>query len=145
MTTAKANDEIVMTFTVTLNDGRVVGGTEKDGPLTLKLGEGKIFPQVEEALVGMKAGEEKSVAIPAESAFGPRREELVIQIPRSDLPPGQEPKPGMQLQTQAPGGQTVSLVITEVGEETVTVDGNHPLAGEDLHFKITLVEIKPAA
>ncbi|MFQ5563927.1 MAG: peptidylprolyl isomerase, partial [Parvularculaceae bacterium] len=145
MTAAKKGDEVVVAYTVRTDDGRVVGGTERDGPQTLKLGEGKIFPQIEDGLAGMAAGEEKAVTVPADDAFGPRRENLVLQIPRDQLPDDDAPQPGMQLSANAQDGQTLTLTITDVGEDAVTADGNHPLAGEDLHFALTLVEIKDAA
>lgn len=145
MTAAKKGDEVVVAYTVRTGDGRVVGGTERDGPQTLKLGEGKIFQQIEDGLTGMTAGEEKAVTVPADAAFGPRRDELVVRIPRDKLPQDSTPQPGMQLSANAQNGETVTLVITEVSEDAVTADGNHPLAGEDLHFALTLVEIKEAA
>lgn len=145
MSIAKKGDVVVIDYTVRTGDGRVVGGTEQAGPQTLTIGEAKIFPQVEEALEGMEVGAEKSITVPSDSAFGPRREEMVIQIPRQQLPQEQPPQPGMTLSARQQDGSTVNLVITDVGEETVTADGNHPLAGEDLHFGLTLVEIKEAA
>ena len=77
--------------------------------------------------------------------IGPRREEMVIEIPRAELPDDLAPQPGMALGAQQQGGSPLQLRITEVGEETVTADGNHPLAGEDLHFGLTLVDIQTAA
>ena len=77
--------------------------------------------------------------------IGPRREEMVIDIPRAQLPGDLTPQPGMTLGAQQPDGSTQQLTITKVGAESVTVDGNHPLAGEDLHFGLTLVDIQTAA
>lgn len=145
MTAAKKGDSVVIEYTVRTGNGRVVGGTEREGPQTLTLGAGAIFPQIEDGLTGMTAGEEKAVTVTSADAFGPRREELVVQIPRAQLPAEQAPQPGMQLSARSSDGQTIQLIITEVGEEAVTADGNHPLAGEDLHFALTLVEIKNAA
>jgi len=145
MTSAKKGDTVVIDYVVRTGDGRVVGGTEQAGPQTLTIGSAEIFPAIETALDGMTVGDEKAVTVPCADAFGPRREEMVIQIPRSNLPQEQPPQPGMALAARAQDGSTVNLVITEVGEENVTADGNHPLAGEDLHFGLTLVEIKDAA
>lgn len=145
MTAAKTGDIVVIDYSVRTGDGRVVGGTEQAGPQTLTLGKAEIFPEVEAALTGMEAGGEASVTIPSDKAFGPRREEMVVQIPRTQLPTDQPPQPGMQLSAKAQDGSTVNLTITEISDTAVTADGNHPLAGEDLHFGVTLVEIKQAA
>ncbi len=145
MTAAKKGDVVVINYTVRTGDGRVVGGTEQAGPQTLTIGEAAIFPAIEEALEGMEVGAEKAVLIASDNAFGPRRDEMIIEIPRAQLPQDQPPQPGMSLAAQQQDGSTVNLVITEVSETTVTADGNHPLAGEDLHFGLTLVEIKQAA
>ena len=145
MTTAKSGDDVVVDYVVRTGDGRVVGGTEQSGPQTLTLGAGAIFPQVEEGLTGMTAGEEKAVTVACADAFGPRRDELIVTIPRTQLPPEPAPQPGMQLSARAQDGSEVGLTITDISGDNVTADGNHPLAGEDLHFALTLVEIKNAA
>lgn len=145
MASAKKGDIVAVDYVVRTGDGRVVGGTQDQGPQTLTLGSGEIFPEVEQALDGMAVGEEKAVTIASDAAFGPRREEMVVQIPREQLPAEQDPQPGMSLSARTQDGQTVNLVITEVGDNAVVADGNHPLAGEDLHFGVTLVEIKQAA
>jgi FKBP-type peptidyl-prolyl cis-trans isomerase SlyD len=145
MSIAKAGDTVIIDYVVRTGDGRVVGGTEREGPQTLTLGKSEIFPEVENALQGLEAGAEASVTVESANAFGPRRDEMVIQIPRDQLPKEQPPQPGMTLAAKAQDGSTVNLMITEVGEEVVVADGNHPLAGEDLHFGVTLIEIKSAA
>lgn len=145
MTVAKKGDQVVVNYVVRTGDGRVVGDTKQEGPQTLTLGEDAIFPEVDACLAGMSAGEEKTVTVPSKRAFGPRRDELVVQISRAHLPEGQPPQPGMQLSARGEDGNVVNLTITEVGEEAIVADGNHPLAGEDLHFALTLVEIKDAA
>lgn len=145
MQTAKNGDTVLIDFVVRTNDGRVVGHTENDGPQTVTIGGSQIFPQIEAALEGMEIGTEKTVVVTSGDAFGPRRDEMVIQIPRSSLPADAAPQPGMGLSARQQDGSTMDLIITEVNEESVTADGNHPLAGEDLHFGVTLVEIKAAA
>lgn len=145
MVRAKKGDQVVVDYVVRTGDGRVVGGTDREGPQTLTLGSDAVFAEVDDCLTGMNAGDEQFVTVPVDRAFGPRREELVVQIPRAQLPQGETPRPGMQLAARGQDGNTVNLTITEVGEEAVVADGNHPLAGEDLHFALTLVEIKDAA
>ncbi|WP_395075202.1 FKBP-type peptidyl-prolyl cis-trans isomerase, partial [Hyphococcus sp.] len=112
MTAAKTGDTVVIDYSVRTKDGRIVGGTEKAGPQTLTIGKAEIFPEVEAALTGMEVGAEKSITIPSDKAFGPRREEMVVQIPREQLPAEQPPQPGMQLSAKAQDGSTVNLVIT---------------------------------
>ncbi|MEL1249910.1 FKBP-type peptidyl-prolyl cis-trans isomerase [Aurantiacibacter gilvus] len=145
MTTPNSGDTVIIDYIVKKADGTIVGNTEQTGPQEVKLGANQIFPQVEAALTDMTVGDEQSVAIPCESAFGPRQDELVIDIPRANLPPEPAPEPGMQLQAQGQDGQPMVLHIVEVGEETVKADANHPLAGEDVTFDVTLRDIQQAA
>jgi FKBP-type peptidyl-prolyl cis-trans isomerase 2 len=145
MATAKQGDTVTIDYVVKTNDGTVVGNTQESGPQQVVLGQGQIMPKIEEALTGMEVGAEKTVAVDADNAFGPRREEMVVDIPRANLPPEPAPQPGMQLQAQGQDGQPLMLHIVEVGEESVKADGNHPLAGEDITFDVTLREIAQAA
>ena len=145
MTTPNSGDTVTIDYVLKRGDGQEIGNTAQVGPQTITLGSGQIFPQLEEALAGMQVGDEQAVAIPCDKAFGPRRDELVIDIPRANLPPEPAPQPGMQLNAQAPDGQPMTLYILEVGEDAVKADGNHPLAGEDLTFEVTLRAIGNAA
>lgn len=145
MTTPNNGDTVKIDYVLRRGDGEVVGNTQAVGPQEITLGNGQIFPQIEQALAGMEVGDEQSVAIACENAFGPRREELVIDIPRANLPPEPEPQPGMAMQAQQPDGSPVTLYILEVSDEAIKVDGNHPLAGEDITFDLTLREISQAA
>ena len=145
MTTPKSGDTVTIDYILRRSDGAEVGNTQEQGPQDIQLGAGQIFPQIEEALTSMSVGDEQKIAIPSDKAFGPRRDDLVIDIPRSNLPPEPAPQPGMAMQAQQPDGQPMTLYIVEVGDESVKADGNHPLAGEDLTFDITLREIKQAA
>ena len=145
MTTPNNGDTVTIDYVVKTGDGQQVGTTAEAGPQDSKLGEGQIFPQVEEALTGMEVGQEKTVEIACANAFGERQEQLVVDIPRTNLPPEPAPQPGMQLQAQSPDGQPMMLHIVEVGDETVKCDANHPLAGQDVTFDITLRDIKQAA
>ncbi|MEA1942507.1 MAG: peptidylprolyl isomerase [Pseudomonadota bacterium] len=145
MQTAKKGDTVLVNYIVRTADGRVVGQTEDNDPVSLTIGGGEIFPDVEAALDGLEAGNETSVVVSADDAFGPRHEDMIVEIPRTQLPSDNTPQPGMTLSAQQQDGSTVNLTITEVSDDTVTADGNHPLAGEDLHFGLTLVDIKPEA
>ena len=145
MTTPNNGDTVTIDYVLKRGDGEVVGNTEEVGPQQIQLGSGQIFPQIEQALTGMEVGDSKSVDIASENAFGARSEELVIDIPRANLPPEPAPQPGMQLNAQTPDGQPMTLFILEVGDQTIKADGNHPLAGEDVTFDVTLRDIKQAA
>ncbi|MEN3971304.1 FKBP-type peptidyl-prolyl cis-trans isomerase [Sphingomicrobium sp. XHP0235] len=145
MTSATHGDTVTIDYVVKKSDGTIVGNTQDAGPQDITLGKGEIFPQIEEALTGMNPGDQTEVSIDSDKGFGPHRDELVVDIPRASLPAEMTPQPGMGLQAQSPQGQPVNLVIVEVGDETVKADGNHPLAGEDLVFDLTLRDIQKAA
>ena len=145
MTTPNSGDTVSIDYTIKTTDGTVVGNTSEAGPQDVQLGANQIFPQVEQALSGMSVGDEQSVTVPADNAFGQRRDDMIVDLPREQLPAEPAPQPGMQLQAQGPNGQPIVLTILEVGEQTVKADGNHPLAGEDITFDVTLREIKQVA
>lgn len=145
MTTPNNGDTVTIDYVLKRGDGQEVGNTAQIGPQEITLGTGQNFPQIEEALCGMKVGDAQTVSIPCDKAFGPRRDELLMDFPRADLPADPAPQPGMVLNVQTPDGNQMAFVITNVGEDTVKADGNHPLAGEDLTFDITLRDIKQAA
>ena len=145
MTKPTTGDTVTIDYVLKRTDGEVVGTTEQVGPQDIALGSGEIFPQIEQALAGMSIGEAQSVAIACADAFGPRRDELVMDLPRANLPSDPAPRPGMVLQGETAEGHPVMMEILEVGGDTVKVDGNHPLAGEDLTFDLTLRDIMAAA
>ena len=145
MTTPNSGDTVTIDYVLKRTDGEEVGNTQQAGPQDITIGSGQIFPQIEEALTGMAVGEEQSVSIDCANAFGPRQDALVIDIPRENLPPEPAPQPGMAMQAQAQDGSPMTLYIVEVGDQTIKAEGNHPLAGEDLTFDITLRDIKQAA
>ncbi|WP_128892256.1 peptidylprolyl isomerase [Erythrobacter sp. HKB08] len=143
MTTPNSGDTVTIDYILRRTDGEEIANTAQVGAQEITLGNGQIFPQIEEALTGMEIGDAQTVSIPVDQAFGQRNAALVMDLPRANLPPEPAPQPGMALQAQTPDGQPMMLQILEVGEETVKVDGNHPLAGEDLTFDLTLRAIKP--
>ena len=141
MTQAKSGDTVRIHYTGTLDDGTEFDSSSGRDPLEFALGAGQVIPGFDSAVDGMAVGESKTVTIPAEEAYGERHEQLVQQVSRGALPDDIEPAVGMQLQSQSPEGQVMMLVVTEVEEESITVDANHPLAGQALTFAIELVEI----
>ncbi len=141
MTQAKSGDTVRIHYTGTLDDGTQFDSSAGRDPLEFALGAGQVIPGFDNAVDGMAVGESKTVTIPVEEAYGERHEQLVQQVSRDALPDEIEPAVGMQLQSQSPEGQVMMLVVTEVGDESITVDANHPLAGQALTFAIELVEI----
>ncbi|BCR06225.1 peptidyl-prolyl cis-trans isomerase [Desulfuromonas versatilis] len=141
MAQLKNGDTAKVHYTGTLADGTVFDSSRERDPLEFTVGGGQLIKGFDQGVVGMTVGETRTVNIPAEQAYGPHREEIVIAVERSQLPPGLTPEVGMQLQAQGGDGQPVMVTVTAVDEQKVTIDANHPLAGKDLSFEIELVEI----
>lgn len=142
MSQAKNGDTVAIHYTGKLPDGTPFDSSEGREPLEFKLGEGQVINGFEQAVEGMAQGESKTFEVAADEAYGPRLDELVHEVPKERLPDDVEVQEGMQLQAVGPNEQPVLLTVAEVGEETVTLDANHPLAGQDLTFEVQLVEIK---
>jgi len=136
----KDGDTVKVHYTGTLKDGSVFDTSAEREPLEFKLGEGQLIPGFEKAVIGLAEGEKTNVDIPSDEAYGEPREDLLINVPKDQLPDDVEPEVGMQLQVNQPDGNAVPVRITEVGDEELTLDANHPLAGKDLSFEIELVE-----
>jgi FKBP-type peptidyl-prolyl cis-trans isomerase 2 len=128
-------------YTGTLDDGTKFDSSEGRDPLEFEMGAGMVIPGFETGVVDMAVGEKKSIHIPAVEAYGERREEMVMEFERSQLPEGMEPEVGMGLQMQGPQGQAIPVQITDVAETVVTIDANHPLADKNLNFELELVEV----
>jgi peptidylprolyl isomerase len=141
MTTAKSGDTVRIHYTGTLDDGAEFDSSSGRDPLEFALGGGQVIPGFDKAVDGMAIGENKTVTIPPGEAYGERHEQLVQEVPKNALPEEIDPAVGMHLQSRSPEGQVMNLVVTEVAEASITVDGNHPLAGHALTFDIELVEI----
>ena len=141
MTTAKEGDTVHVHYTGSLEDGQVFDSSTDRDPLSFTIGSGQVIPGFEEAIIGMNLNDKKNVTIPVDKAYGQRNEELVLTVPRDQVPPDITPEVGLKLQMQGPGNQPVVVVITEVEKENVMLDANPPLAGKDLIFDIELVKI----
>jgi FKBP-type peptidyl-prolyl cis-trans isomerase SlpA len=141
MKKAEANDKVKVHYKGTLTSGEVFDSSEGREPLEFTLGSGQVIPGFDKGIEGMEVEEEKTIEISANEAYGPVREELIQDVPKSNLPEDINPEVGMRLVSQTPQGQEIPLVVTEVKDDSITVDANHPLAGEDLKFEVTLVEI----
>ena len=139
---AKNGDIVEVHYTGTLEDDTVFDTSEGRDPLKFTLGAGQMISGFEQAVLGMKIGELKTVTIPADEAYGPYNDDLLIVINREDLPAGLDPEVGQQLQMPQPGGGIRIVTVTNVTDTTITIDYNHFLAGEDLTFEIELMSIQ---
>ncbi len=144
MSQAKSGDTVKIHYTGTLDDGTEFDSSAGREPLEFALGSGQVIAGFDKAVDGMTVGDSKTVTIPADEAYGDHHEKLVQQVPKTSLPEEMKPEVGMQLQSQSPDGQVMNLVIAAVEEESITVDANHPLAGQALTFAIELVEVSVA-
>jgi peptidylprolyl isomerase len=145
MTTLKNGDTVKVHYTGTLEDGRVFDTSKNREPLEFKVGEGQIISGFENGVIGMGLGETRDIEVPPEDAYGSRREELVMEVPAGEFPEHITPEVGMQLQIKQQDGTPFGVVVTDVGDAAVTLDANHPLAGQTLFFEVELVEISNSA
>ncbi|HYD51258.1 MAG TPA: peptidylprolyl isomerase [Gemmatimonadaceae bacterium] len=143
MRQASNGDTVSVHYTGTLADGMPFDSSEGRDPLRFTLGAGQVVPGFDAAVTGMTVGETKTVTIPAAEAYGATRPDLVLSVPRSQVPPGMTLEVGQRLQ-MGRGDQAFPVVVKEIGDEAVTLDANHPLAGEDLTFELELVAIDDA-
>lgn len=141
MSKVKDGNTVKVHYTGTLKDGSVFDSSVEREPLEFKLGEGQLIPGFEKAVIGMEEGDKTKVDIPVKEAYGEAREELIINVPKDQLPEDVQPEIGMQLQVNQPDGQPVPVRVAEISDDELTLDANHPLAGKDLAFEIELVEI----
>ncbi len=141
MTTLKNGDTVKVHYTGTLEDGRVFDTSKEREPLEFKVGEGQIIPGFESGVVGMEVGETRDIEVTPDDAYGPRREELVMEVPVAEFPEHITPEIGMELQIKQQDGTPFGVVITDVAEEAVTLDANHPLAGQTLYFQVEVIEV----
>jgi len=139
---ANDGDTVRVHYTGTLTDGTMFDTSQEREPLEFIMGSGNVISGFEEATRNMEVGQVKTVTIPAEKAYGPYHEEMVLAMPRDQLPTDLNPEIGQRLQMQSPDGTRVVVVITDVSDIAITLDANHPLAGKDLTFEIELMEIK---
>lgn len=141
MTKVKANDNIKVHYTGTLNSGEVFDSSEGREPLAFTAGAGQMIKGFDDAVIGMELNESKTVTIPSEEAYGPVQDQLIQEIPKSSLPEGLNPEVGQKLSSRYPDGQEVIVEVVKATEDSITIDANHVLAGKDLTFEIKVVEI----
>ena len=142
MSQVKANDTVRVHYTGKLTDGRVFDSSLEREPLEFTMGKGQLIPGFEKGILDMKVSEKKTVNIPVDETYGDSRPELIQEVDKSQLPEDIKPEVGMGLVSKSPDGQEMNLVVKEVKEESIVVDANHPLAGQDLIFDLEVIEIK---
>jgi len=141
MPQAKDGDKVRIHYTGKLTDGTQFDSSTGRDPLEFVLGSGMVIPGFNDAIDGMEVGAKITAIIPAEKAYGPRQEDMVIQVEKTQFPPDMELTIGESFAIPQPDGRQAILVITQVTDSHVTLDANHHLAGKDLVFDIELVEI----
>ena len=142
MTIVKEGYKICISFEAKLETGEVVLKTEEERPLEVTIGEGAIPKSIEKALIDMKEGESKSITLEPSEAFGPRLEDLVVDLPKEGFGNDTDLNVGSRVTMSAPEGKQFTGCILEVKDENVKVDFNHPLAGKTLVFTVTVVTVK---
>ncbi|MAW95036.1 MULTISPECIES: peptidylprolyl isomerase [unclassified Leeuwenhoekiella] len=138
----KNNDTVKVHYTGKLTNGQIFDSSVDKQPLEFQLGQGMIIPGFEQGLIDMSVSEKKTVTIPEAEAYGEVRKELFQEVPKSDLPSEIDPQVGMGLMAKNPDGTERQLRVAEVRNDSIVIDANHPLAGQDLVFDLELVEIK---
>jgi len=141
MIQAEIGATVTISYIGTLDNGRIFHSTDADGPLTFSIGSDQIFPGLEQAIIGMRAGEVKNVVLSADKAYGPRRPENIIRVARHSFPAEKELSVGQKLSIEFKGGASRVMLVTGVSETDVTLDGNHPLAGLELTFALKVDRI----
>ena len=141
MEETKSGDTVKVHYTGKLNDGTVFDSSVEREPLEVTIGAGQVIPGFEKGIIGMAPGETKSISIGKDEAYGEHRQELTMEVNKSDFPESITPEIGQMLQMKNPNGDLIRVVVSEIKDETVTIDANHPLAGKDLTFDLELVSI----
>jgi peptidylprolyl isomerase len=141
MAQAKAGDTVRVHYEGQLSDGTIFDSSLEREPIEFILGQDTVIPGFEQAVIGMEVGESKDVSIPPEDGFGDYSEDLIVNIEKTILPPDINPELGMQLEVSSEEETPRVFTIADIAEDLITLDGNHPLAGKEIAFKIELLEI----
>ncbi|MET0634758.1 MAG: peptidylprolyl isomerase [Chitinophagaceae bacterium] len=141
MQQVKSGDKVRVHYHGKLNNGETFDKSEGRDPLEFEVGSGQVIKGFDDGVTGMSIGEKKTILIPAENAYGPRNPEMLIEMPKERFPEDMELEVGMPLAMSDGQGQQFQVVITEIKDDAVMLDANHPLAGQDLTFDLELVEI----
>jgi FKBP-type peptidyl-prolyl cis-trans isomerase SlpA len=144
MIQVKENNTVKVNYTGKLSDGQIFDTSEGREPIEFTLGQGQLIPGFEKGLIDMKLNEKKTITISKEEAYGDVNKDLIQEVNKTELPQDMAPKVGMGLVSKSPDGQEMNLMVVEVREETIVIDGNHPLAGKDLIFDLEVLAITEA-
>ena len=139
---AKDGNTVLVHYTGTLADGTIFDSSREGSPLEAVLGQHMLIPGFESAIIGMKEGDTKTITIQPDQAYGDSLEELILVLPKEDIPAHMSPEVGMLVQLAAEDGEEFEAMITDINDEGITLDANHPLAGEALTFELELMDIK---
>lgn len=142
MAQATNGDTVRVHYTGKLEDGTVFDSSQDSEPLEFTIGEGEVIPGFENAVIGMELGQKKTVTIPSEEAYGPHHEEMIATVDRGQFPDDVHPEIGQEYEMQRDDGETFVMTVTDVTDDEITLDANHPLAGEDLTFDLELMGIE---
>ena len=141
MEQVKSGDKVKVHYHGKLTDGTTFDSSEGREPLEFEVGSGSVIAGFDNGVTGMSVGEKKTINIPVDEAYGQKQDDLLMEFPLDRFPADMQPEVGMQLNMSNGAGQNFPVVIREVKEDSVILDANHPLAGEDLVFDLELVEI----
>ena len=142
MNQVKENNTVKVHYTGKFPNGEVFDSSEGREPLEFTLGQGMMIPGFENGLIDMKLNEKKTISLKKEEAFGEERDDLIHEVPKTQLPADMEVKEGMPLVSKSPEGQEINMIVKEVKDASIIVDANHPLAGKEVVFDLEVVEIK---
>jgi len=145
MQQVQAGDTVKVHYHGRLTDGTTFDSSEGREPLEFEVGSGMVIKGFDDGLMGMAVGQKKTIEIPVADAYGEKDPQMLMEFPIDRFPPEMKPEVGMRLTMTNGNGQQIPVVIVDVKSDSVTLDANHPLAGEDLIFDLELVEIKPAS
>jgi peptidylprolyl isomerase len=145
MQQAQNGDKVKVHYHGKLRSGETFDSSEGREPLEFTVGSGQVIKGFDDGVTGMQVGDKKTVEINVEDAYGEKSEDMIIEFPKEQFPGDMSPEVGQQLMMSNGSGQSFPVTIMEVRDESVLLDANHPLAGQDLIFDIELVEIVPTS
>lgn len=141
MQKAQIGSQVKIHYTIRIAGGETVGTSKGGMPLAFTVGDGKVLKGLDQGIVGMQPGQRKTIHINPEEAYGLRNEQLVLRLKKEELPADLNLEVGRPIQYQTPEGERINLMVLEVEENTVLLDGNHPLAGQTLEYEVELVAL----
>ena len=141
MSVVQPGQTIAISYIGTLDNGRIFHSTEDNAPLVFTIGAGQVFPALERAVIGLRVGEAKNVVLTAEQAYGPRLAENILRVSRTAFPADKTISIGQKLSIEFGGAATKVMVVASVDDAEITLDGNHPLAGQELTFALQVRSI----